>query len=92
MSLPRIFFWTLFSALNVRVLMEDVVQPYQRRPRARSRYHRVERSYGSFLRRFALPEGIDSAKVAAAYKNGVLEVTLPKPEHAQLKPIKVDVQ
>ncbi len=54
--------------------------------------YRVERSYGSFLRSFTLPAGVDSAKVNAAYKNGVLEVTLPKLAEAKAKQIKVEVK
>ena len=41
-------------------------------------YHYSERRYGSFARAFALPADIDSEKVKASYKNGVLEVLLPK--------------
>lgn len=54
--------------------------------------HRIERSYGRFLRSFSLPSNVDASKVNAAYKNGVLEVTLPKKESAKPKQIKVDVQ
>jgi HSP20 family protein len=54
--------------------------------------YRVERSYGSFLRSFSLPDGVDAAKVNAAYKNGVLEVTLPKLAEAKAKQVKVDVK
>lgn len=54
--------------------------------------YRVERSYGSFLRAFTLPAGVDAAKVNAAYKNGVLEVTLPKLAEAKAKQIKVEVK
>jgi HSP20 family protein len=54
--------------------------------------YRVERSYGSFLRSFTLPAGVDAAKVNAAYKNGVLEVTLPKLAEAKAKQIKVEVK
>jgi HSP20 family protein len=42
------------------------------------RYHRVERSYGSFARSVRLPVGVDGSKVTAAFKNGLLTVTLPK--------------
>ncbi|MBI3636753.1 MAG: Hsp20/alpha crystallin family protein [Candidatus Rokubacteria bacterium] len=42
------------------------------------RYHRVERSYGSFLRAVRLPVAVDGTKVSATFKNGVLTVTLPK--------------
>ena len=42
------------------------------------RYHRVERTYGAFLRSVRLPMAVDGSKVTATYKNGVLVVTLPK--------------
>jgi HSP20 family protein len=54
-------------------------------------YHRIERSYGSFVRAFSLPETVDAEKVKAEYKNGVLTVTLPKKEIAKPKPITVSV-
>lgn len=54
--------------------------------------YRIERSSGSFLRSFTLPAGVDASKVNAAYKNGVLEVTLPKREEAKTKQIKVAVK
>jgi HSP20 family protein len=42
------------------------------------RYHRVERTYGAFLRSVRLPMAVDGGKVTAAFRNGVLVVTLPK--------------
>ncbi|MBI4550297.1 MAG: Hsp20/alpha crystallin family protein, partial [Candidatus Omnitrophica bacterium] len=48
-------------------------------------YVRTERAYGSFYRALALPESVDSDKVKAAYKNGVLELTLPKKEEVKPK-------
>jgi HSP20 family protein len=42
------------------------------------RWHRVERSQGSFLRRFKLPENTKLEEVKAAMENGVLTVTVPK--------------
>lgn len=45
------------------------------------RYHRVERAYGKFERSFALPEKADAAKIAADFKDGVLQVHLPKSEN-----------
>jgi len=54
--------------------------------------YRVERSYGSFLRAFALPAGVDAAKVNAAYRSGVLEVALPKLAEAKAKQIMVEVK
>ncbi len=54
-------------------------------------YHRVERSYGSFARTFALPSSIDADRVKAEYKDGLLTLTLPKREEAKPKTIKIDV-
>jgi HSP20 family protein len=42
------------------------------------RRHRVERSYGAFMRSVALPEPVDASKVSAMFKNGVVTITLPK--------------
>lgn len=54
-------------------------------------YHRIERSYGEFQRFFSLPDTVDTEKVKADYKGGVLTITLPKKEVAKPKTIKVDV-
>ena len=40
-------------------------------------YHRIERNYGTFVRSFTVPTSVDSEKVGAEYKNGVLTVRLP---------------
>ena len=53
---------------------------------------RSERYYGAFHRAFTLPASVDAAKVNAAYKEGVLEITLPKKEGAKPKQIKVDIK
>lgn len=53
-------------------------------------YHRVERSYGSFTRTFALPASIDADQATADYKNGVLTLTMPKREEAKPKTIKIN--
>ena len=55
------------------------------------KYHRVEWSYGSFLRSFVLPDGADGSKVNADFKDGVLKVRLPKNEKARPKAIEVKV-
>jgi HSP20 family protein len=56
------------------------------------RYHRVERSYGSFSRSMRLPAGVESGKVNATFKNGVLTVTLPKTASAKATPIPVKAE
>jgi len=54
-------------------------------------YHRVERSYGSFSRSFSLPSRIDTDKVRADFKDGVLTITLPVKEEAKPRQISVAV-
>ena len=54
-------------------------------------YHRVERVYGTFTRSFSLPSTVDTTNVTADYKNGVLEIRLPRREEAKPKQIQVQV-
>ena len=54
--------------------------------------HRIERTYGTFSRTFSLPTTVDTSKVSADYKNGVLTVKLPVREEAKPKQIQVQVQ
>jgi len=54
-------------------------------------FHRIERRYGTFSRSFSLPQTVDTGKVAAEYRNGVLTVRLPLREEAKPRQIKVDV-
>jgi HSP20 family protein len=54
-------------------------------------FHHVERRYGAFSRSFSLPQTVDSGKVTADYRNGVLTVRLPLREEAKPRQIKVDV-
>ena len=56
------------------------------------RYHRIERSYGSFQRSFTLPNIVDQEKVKARFKNGVLEIRIPKLERAKTKQIQVETR
>ena len=53
-------------------------------------YHRIERSYGRFMRSFAVPNSVDTEKVSADYKDGVLTVALPKKEAAKARQVKVE--
>jgi HSP20 family protein len=52
-------------------------------------YHRVERAYGAFRRSFMLPVLVDADKAEATFKDGVLELKMPKAEEAKPKAIKV---
>ena len=54
-------------------------------------YHRVERSYGSFVRSFNLPPTVSSENVTAEYKDGILTLNLAKREEAKPKTIKIQV-
>ena len=56
----------------------------------REGYKRIERSRGSFYRRFSLPETADADKIAANSKDGVLEVIIPK--QAEVQPRKIEVK
>ena len=58
---------------------------------SKDNYIRVERAYGSFVRSFTLPQNVDPEKIKAKYKEGVLEVTIPKREEAKPKQIKVEL-
>jgi HSP20 family protein len=58
----------------------------------RKGYYRRERSFGSFERSFQVPEGIDTDKIAASFKNGILSVTLPKSAEAQKQATKIEVK
>lgn len=53
-------------------------------------YKRVERSLGSFYRRFSLPDNVDTDRIDAKSKNGVLEISIPKVETA--KPRKIEIK
>jgi HSP20 family protein len=54
-------------------------------------YRRIERNYGTFSRTFTLPASVDSGKVAADYRNGVLTVRLPFREEAKPRTVNVEV-
>jgi len=55
-------------------------------------YHRLERVYGRFERSVALPVPVQGDKVKATYRDGVLEIRLPKAEEVKPKEIKIDVR
>jgi len=81
---------------DVKVALEDGVLTIQGERREEKeektrKVHRVERSYGKFLRRFAVPRDVDEKKVVAEFKDGILFVHVPKSEVAKPKLIEVKV-
>jgi HSP20 family protein len=54
-------------------------------------YHRIERAYGSFTRTFSLPRSIDPSQIQASYRDGILEIEIPKKEEARPKQIQINV-
>ena len=75
--------------LTARERAHDHREKKQEKEEKDERYHRVERSYGSFARSMRLPAGVEAGKVNAAFKNGVLIVTLPKTAAAKATPIPI---
>ena len=81
---------------DVKVTVEDDVltitgeRKFEKEEKGK-KYHRVERSYGNFLRSFMLPSGIEGSKVVADFKEGVLKVHMPKTEKAKQKSVEVKV-
>ncbi|WP_455387647.1 Hsp20/alpha crystallin family protein [Petrachloros mirabilis] len=80
---------------DVKVTVENGVLTLQGERRQEKeekgkKYHRVERSYGSFARSFTLPESVDEGAVRAEYKDGMLNLHLPKTE--KVKPKSIDVK
>lgn len=57
----------------------------------RRNYHRRELRYGSFVRSLTLPTGVQGDQAKAAYRNGILEIRVPKSERAKPKSVKVEV-
>lgn len=55
-------------------------------------YHRIERQYGTFSRSIPLASEVDAEKIEAVFRNGVLNVRLPKHESAKPKQVKIDVK
>jgi HSP20 family protein len=64
----------------------------QEREEKEEDYHLVERSYGGFSRSVRLPAEVESGKIKASYKHGILKVTLPKSEKVKAKEVKIKVE
>ena len=53
--------------------------------------HRVERSYGSFSRSFTLPKSVEADKIKAKFKNGLLDIVVPKGKELEDKKVKIAI-
>jgi HSP20 family protein len=62
------------------------------REEAPETYHQTERNYGTFSRSVRIPVSVQVDKIKASYKNGVLQVTLPKTQEAKTQTIKINVE
>lgn len=61
----------------------------ERKEEEQSRYHLVERTYGSFMRTFQLPQGVDEEQIAADFDNGILSLRIPKTALPQPRRIEI---
>jgi HSP20 family protein len=81
---------------DVKVTVKDGVlalegERHQEKEEKNKKFHRVERSYGQFLRCFTMPEDADPKSVRADFKDGVLSVHLVKSESAKPKGVEVAI-
>jgi HSP20 family protein len=82
---------------DVRVTVEDGIlsvsgERKSEKEDQKKKFHRIERSFGTFRRSFTLPEDADSTKVTAEFRDGVLKVHLPTTPIARSKAIEVKVK
>src|ERR1051325_4759821 len=82
---------------DVRVIVEDGILSVSgerkcQKEDQKKKFHRIERSFGTFRRSFTLPEDADSTKVTAEFRDGVLKVHLPTTPIARSKAIEVKVK
>jgi HSP20 family protein len=81
---------------EVKVEMTDGVltiegERKQEKEEKGKKFHKVERSYGRFVRQFVLPKEVEPGKIEAEFKNGMLDIHLPKTAAAKPKSIEVKV-
>ncbi|MFA6971717.1 MAG: Hsp20/alpha crystallin family protein [Gallionella sp.] len=81
---------------DVKVTLQDGMltiagERRQEKEEKNKKFHRIERSYGSFVRSFRVPDDTDADTVAAQFKDGMLNVTLPKSKKTQSKSINVSI-
>lgn len=82
---------------NVSVTLEQGVLTIRGEKRFEKEYdeektHRVECSYGSFVRSFSLPESVEEERVTARFKDGLLNLVIPKAASAKQKNIEINIE
>lgn len=82
---------------DIKITLEDDVMMLEAAKREEREsdgkdYHLVERSYGTYRRSFRIPNTVDTGKMDAEYKDGVLTLTLPKREDAKPKTVDVKIK
>ena len=81
--------------IDVRVDGDDLVVSGEREielEQRGERFHRVERPYGKFLRRFHLPSTVNREAVEASFRDGLLRIALPNQGNKQPDPIRVAIR
>jgi len=81
----------LIKAELPEVDKEHVKVVVEKKEEKNKKYRRIERSYGSFVRSFTLPDNVNAAKVNAEFKDGLLRVHLPKQEPAKPAAVQIPV-
>jgi HSP20 family protein len=81
---------------DVKVSIEDGMitlrgERKQEKEEKNKKFHRIERSYGSFLRSFRMPDDVDETAIKAEFKDGMIGITLPKSAKTKAKAIEVSV-
>lgn len=82
---------------EISVSLEEGVLQVEAQKEAReetqnAQIHRRERAFGRFSRALELPKSIDASKIRATYRNGVLEIEIPKLEDAKPRSIRIEVK
>ena len=85
------------NKVDVKISVQDNVltlkgEKKQEKEEKDANYHRIERSYGSFCRSLMLPTSVETDKIKANYRDGVLNITLPKTEEVKPKEIPINVE
>jgi HSP20 family protein len=81
---------------DVKVTLEEGIltlegERHKEKEEKNKKFHRLERSYGKFLRTFTMPSDADEMKIEAEFKDGLLNIHVPKSEKAKPKKIPVKV-